>query len=123
MSPHEQATAIHLLTKARNVLRAAMMPLALGDPRRLKVTDMVIELDAFLDTDGGPSTPAMVSRRRFDTSNKFLVAKNDKGTIVMRPLAGRPLDQDDAHNLAGWLVALNPDRDRFLEVLGAIENT
>jgi hypothetical protein len=40
----------------------------------------------------------------------------------MLPLSGRELDETDAHNLAAWLIAMNPDRERFREVLDAIED-
>jgi hypothetical protein len=60
-----------------------------------------------------------------DTSNRYMVARGHDRLFIMRtpPPA---LSDDDALNLAAWLVAmvLEPDVDeRFAAVLRAIRNT
>lgn len=65
-----------------------------------------------------------------DTSNKFLVAANMAGVIVMRPPRG-PLSRADCVLFAAWLIALAPiagDEDmnidaEFARVLSAVRNT
>lgn len=57
-----------------------------------------------------------------DTMNKFLVGARGDKIVIGAPTSA--LTQDDARLLAAYLVALTADgRDKFLEVLTAVENT
>lgn len=61
-----------------------------------------------------------------DTSNKFLVARNGRGILVMAfPVLAMPINDEHAINLAAWLVAMTEDGGgpRFAAVLRAIKNT
>lgn len=67
----------------------------------------------------------MADPEEIDTGNKFMVGVlgGDNNVVVMRPPQG-PLSVEQAHNLAAYLVALSGgDRERFLKVLDAVENT
>ena len=58
-----------------------------------------------------------------DTSNKFMVARNRDRLFIMRtpPPA---ISDDDAINLAAWLVAMVDDGDdKFAATINAIKNT
>lgn len=57
-----------------------------------------------------------------DTTNKFIVAANSRGIIIMHTPIG-VLTKEDALNLAAYLVAISGDEERFKEVLEAIKNT
>ena len=60
-----------------------------------------------------------------DTSNRFVVGGNALGELVLHapPRPGVLISEEDALNLAAWLVAIVGQHDRFLEVLEAIEST
>ena len=73
-----------------------------------------------------------------DTLNKFCVAvKGDHVLILNLPLSyyrsegsimpefpvSAPLTHEEALSLAAWLVAVTGKRERFLELLHAVENT
>lgn len=73
---------------------------------------------------------------RLDTSNRFTVARTSRGIMIMGLLAARGgvLSDEDAFNLAGWLVAMTGRdgsaavessirRKRFDDILEAIERT
>ena len=57
-----------------------------------------------------------------DTMNKFLVASRGKEICIMRPPLSY-ISEDDALNLAAYLVSIVGDDDRWEEVLKAVQNT
>lgn len=58
-----------------------------------------------------------------NTVNKFMVAVQGDGVRIMLPPAGL-IPKEDAMLLAAWLVALSfCDREDFMRVLDAVENT
>lgn len=67
-----------------------------------------------------------------DTLNRYMVAANSKGVMILKPPVA-PMSGEAALTLAAWLVALAPVADldsneqdartRFLEILTAVENT
>lgn len=59
-----------------------------------------------------------------DVMNRFVVAATGDGhVLIMHPPRG-PISSDDALLLAAWLVAVSLEpRERFLEVLDAVEAT
>lgn len=58
-----------------------------------------------------------------DTTNKFVVSVLGNGSVVILAPPRGPLSQDDALLLAAYLVALAAaPRERFLEILHAVEN-
>jgi hypothetical protein len=59
-----------------------------------------------------------------DTTNKYLVAANGKGIVIMNPPRG-PIPADDALTLAAWIVAMAEHMAslEFNDVRRAVENT
>lgn len=58
-----------------------------------------------------------------DTTNKFLVAAQGGGVLIMMPPRG-VMTQEDAMLLAAWLVALaDPNADEFQKYLTAVQST
>lgn len=58
-----------------------------------------------------------------DTTNRFLIGVRASDSLV-GPLFSIdwPLNEEDALNLAAWLVVLAGGKEKFLEVLDAIES-
>ena len=57
-----------------------------------------------------------------DTFNKFMVAGNAGGTIIMNP-PRTPMTKQEALLLAAWLVAMNdPGKEEFTTILNAVCN-
>lgn len=57
-----------------------------------------------------------------DTFNKFMVGK--QGDTLVLPMMRQRLSEDDAINLAAWLVALVPDGEKkFDELFSAVLDT
>jgi hypothetical protein len=57
-----------------------------------------------------------------NTVNVFVVCAMGTGIVIQNP-PRTIITADEALNLAAWLVALVADRERFDNVLKAIENT
>jgi hypothetical protein len=57
-----------------------------------------------------------------DTFNKFIVAGNAGGTIIMNP-PRTPMTKQEALTLAAWLVAMNdPGQEEFEAIFNAVCN-
>jgi hypothetical protein len=66
----------------------------------------------------GQDTPTQGS---LSMPNKFRVVDNANGVVTLVPVPGF-LTHDDALELAAWLVHIvDPDRERFAEVLDAVQ--
>lgn len=64
-----------------------------------------------------------MAESEIDTSNRFMVARDAKRLFIMQklPIA---LTDDDAINLAAWLVAMVADGDtKFAATIQAVRNT
>lgn len=66
----------------------------------------------------GPERPA----HGLDTGNRFMVSWRD-GYVVLPMIPPFRLSDDEALNLAAWLVAVTGARERFLELLNQVEAT
>lgn len=56
-----------------------------------------------------------------DTSNVFMVGVSGGRIILLKPPRGS-FSNEDALNLAAWLVALADDGDKFPAILDAVQN-
>lgn len=58
-----------------------------------------------------------------ETFNKYMVAVNGQGIVIMNP-PRYPMSSADAILLAAWLISLaDPGDDKFKAILGAVQGS
>lgn len=63
----------------------------------------------------------MPDTNNIDTTNKFMVASQGGNFVFLKPLP-RTMSEDDALNLAAYLVAMTGDTEKWQRMLDAVCN-